>query len=249
LFNTNAQEPKEIRKANKYYNNENYCEASKYTIEAFEKVNPKSRKAIERKGEMAFKTGECFRKMEDFKNAVDWYQKSIILNYQKFNPEVLFYFAEMIRYLGDHKLALDNYNAYKLLVPKDSRADAGIQACKKSAEFIANKTNHLINNITILNKDGFDMSTVFGDKKKSSVVFSSDRTSPNNGGVDPRTCGGHMDLWVSQQDKKGNWGEPQMIGGEKINTENNEGTVCFDGKYKKMFFTRCPFEKKQKFRL
>jgi hypothetical protein len=25
-------------------NNENYCEASKYTIEAFEKVNPKSRK-------------------------------------------------------------------------------------------------------------------------------------------------------------------------------------------------------------
>ena len=243
LFNTNAQEPKEIRKANKYYNNENYCEATKYTIEAFEKVNPKSRKALERKGEMAFKTGECFRKMEDFKNAVDWYQKAIILNYQKFNPEVLFYFAEMIRYLGDHKLALDNYNAYKLLVPKDARADAGIQACKKSSEFLTNKTNHLINNITILNKDGFDMSPVFGDKKKSSVVFSSDRTSPNNGGIDPRTCSGHMDLWVSQQDKKGNWGEPQMIGGDKINTENNEGTVCFDGKYKKMFFTRCPFEK------
>ena len=79
LLEASAQEPKEIRKANKYYNNENYCEASKYTIEAFEKVNPKSRKALERKGEMAFKTGECFRKMEDFKNATEWYQKAIII--------------------------------------------------------------------------------------------------------------------------------------------------------------------------
>jgi outer membrane protein OmpA-like peptidoglycan-associated protein len=243
LLDASAQEPKEIRKANKYYNNENYCEASKYTIEAFEKVNPKSRKALERKGEMAFKTGECFRKMEDFKNATDWYQKAIIINYQKFNPEVVFYFAEMIRYLGDHKLALDNYNAYKLLAPSDSRADAGIQACKKAAEFATKKTNHLISNITVLNKEGFDMSPVFGDKKKSSVVYSSDRTSPNSGDVDPRTCGGHMDIWITQQDKKGNWGEPQLIGGDKVNTEQNEGTVCFDGKFKKMFFTRCPFEK------
>ena len=48
FLKANAQEPKEIRKANKYYNNENYCEAIKYTVEAFEKVNPKSRKAIER---------------------------------------------------------------------------------------------------------------------------------------------------------------------------------------------------------
>jgi peptidoglycan-associated lipoprotein len=243
IFKSNAQEPKEIRKANKYYNNENYCEASKYTIEAFEKVNPKSRKAIERKGEMAFKTGECFRKMEDFKSAVDWYQKAIILNYQKFNPEVLFYYAEMIRYLGDHKLALDNYNAYKLLVASDSRADAGIAACKKATEFASSKTNHIITNISVLNKEGFEMSPVFGDKKKSAVVFSSDRSNANSGDIDPRTCAGHMDLWVSQQDKKGNWGEPQLLGGDKINTLDNEGTVSFDARYKKMFFTRCPFEK------
>ena len=171
FLKANAQEPKEIRKANKYYNNENYCEAIKYTVEAFEKVNPKSRKAIERKGEMAFKTGECYRKLEDFKNAVDWYQKAIILNYQKFNPQVLFYSAEMIRFLGDHKMAMDNYNAYKVLVNNDSRADAGLQACKKAAEFAANKTNHLVSNITILNKDGFDMSPNFGDKSRSRVMY------------------------------------------------------------------------------
>jgi peptidoglycan-associated lipoprotein len=240
-----AQEPKEIKKANKYYNNENYCEAVKYTIEAFEKVNPKGRKAVERKGDMAFKTGECYRHVEDYKNALDWYQKALILNYQKINPEVLFYYAEMIRYLGDHKLAIENYTNYKALAPNDSRADAGIQACKLSADFAANKSNHIVTNLVVLNKEGFEMAPIFGDKKKTSMVFSSDRTSPNVGDQDPRTCGPHMDLWISQQDKKGNWGEPQLVVGEKINTEANEGTICFDGKYKKMFFTRCPSEKNQ----
>jgi peptidoglycan-associated lipoprotein len=242
-LNSLAQEPKEIRKANKVYANENYCEAIKFTVEAFEKVNPKSRKAVERKGDLAFKTAECYRKMEDFKNAVDWYQKALILNYQKTNPEVLFYYAEMIRYLGDFKLALENYNAFKILSPNDKRADAGIRACKLNADFNSNKTRHLITNIAVLNKEGFDMSPIFADKKKSSIVFSSDRSSANNGGTDPRTCGPHMDLWLTQQDKKGNWGEPQLLPGEKINTDANEGTICFDSKFKKMFFTRCPSEK------
>ena len=86
-----SQEPKEIKKANKEYNNESYYTAAKLTIEAFEKVNPKSKKANDRKGDMAFKTAECFRHVEDFKQAVEWYQKALSFNYQKNKPEVLFY--------------------------------------------------------------------------------------------------------------------------------------------------------------
>lgn len=242
-FQVFGQEPKEIKKANKAFQDENYVEAVKLTIHAFDKVNPKSRKASERKGDMAFKTGECYRMLEDYKNALDWYQKALVVNYQLINPQVLFYYAEMIRYMGDYNLAIENYNAYKVLSPTDSRADAGLVSCKEISKFMSNKTNHIITNISVLNKDGFDMSPVFADKKKTSLVFSSNRPSPMAGETDPRTGEPHMDLWLTQIDKKGNFGEPVLLPGEKINTEFNEGTVCFDSKFKKMFFTRCPYEK------
>ena len=242
-FQVFGQEPKEIKKANKAFQDENYVEAVKLTIHAFDKVNPKSRKAAERKGDMAFKTGECYRMLEDYKNALDWYQKALVVNYQLINPQVLFYYAEMIRYMGDYNLAIENYNAYKALVSNDSRADAGLVACKEIVKFMSNKTNHIITNISVLNKEGIDMSTVFADKKKTSIVFSSDRPSQFAGDTDPRTGEQHMDLWLTQIDKKGNFGEPILFPGEKINTEQNEGTVSFDSKFKKMFFTRCPYEK------
>lgn len=242
-FQVFSQEPKEIKKANKAFEDENYIEAVKLTMYAFEKVNPKNRKASERKGDMAFKSGECYRMLEDYKNALDWYQKALVVNYQKVHPEVLLYYADMIRNMGDYTLAIENYNAFKALAPNDSRADAGLVACKEATKLMAKKTNHLVTNISILNKEGFDMSPVFADKKKTSLVFSSNRTSPMSGEIDPRTGEPHMDIWISQIDKKGNFGEPILLPGEKINTEFNEGTVCFDSKFKKMFFTRCPYEK------
>ena len=218
-FQVFSQEPKEIKKANKAFEDENYIEAVKLTMHAFDKVNPKNRKASERKGDMAFKTGECYRMVEDYKNALDWYQKALVVNYQTIHPEVLFYYAEMIRFMGDFSLAIENYNAYKIIAPTDSRADAGIVACKAVAKLMANKTNHLVTNISVLNKEGFDMSPVFADKKKTSIVFSSNRPSPMSGETDPRTGEPHMDIWFTQIDKKGNFGEPVLLPGEKINTE------------------------------
>jgi len=57
-----------------------------------------------------------------------------------------------------------------------------------------------------------------------------------------------MDLWVSELDKKGEWTKPFLLKESRegtINTIDNEGTICFDDRYKKMFFTRCPVAKKQ----
>ena len=43
-FQAFGQDPKEIKKANKSFYDENYVEAVKLTIHAFDKVNPKTRK-------------------------------------------------------------------------------------------------------------------------------------------------------------------------------------------------------------
>ena len=89
------------------------------------------------------------------------------------------------------------------------------------------------------------MAPMFGDRKSTKMYFGSSRDGGVGTNKDPISGESFMALWVSILDKKGNWTEPFLVKGEGINTIDNEGTVCFDKRFKTMFFTRCPTMKKQ----
>lgn len=233
-----------VKEANEIYRNEEFCAGAEKCAFAYSKIVRKSAGALKLKGEMAFKTAECYRQTENPKNASEWYEKAKLLKYQEVEPLVLLYNAEMLRIMGDFKKAEVDYLAYKKLVPDDTRADVGLKSCEMNKEFKANKTKHIVSNETKLNDKGFEMAPMFGDKKNVQMYYSISK-SEKAGDKDPRTCESYMDLWVAELDKNGNWMQPKALVGEGINTEDNEGTVCFDGRSKKMFFTRCPNVKKQ----
>lgn len=234
-----------IKEANSKFYNENYCEGAEKCAQAYTKISRKGNAALKVKGDMAFKTAECHRLTENFKEANEWYEKAILLKYQQIEPLVLLYNAECWRTMGDFKKAKENYSAYKALVPDDSRADIGLKSCEMHEDFKENKTRHVVTNIEKLNLDGFEMAPMFVDKKETVVAFSSSRSTSTGSDEDPRTCEKYMDIYVSALDKKGNWTEPKLIEAEGINTEDNEGTICIDSRGKTMFFTRCPNVKKQ----
>jgi peptidoglycan-associated lipoprotein len=234
-----------IKEANSKFYNENYCEGAEKCALAYTKIARKGNAALKVKGDMAFKTAECHRLTENFKEANEWYEKAILLKYQQTEPLVLLYNAECWRTMGDFKKAKENYSAYKALVPDDSRADIGLKSCEMHEDFKENKTRHLVTNIEKLNLDGFEMAPMFVDKKETVVAFSSSRSTSTGSDEDPRTCEKYMDIYVSALDKKGNWTEPKLIEAEGVNTEDNEGTICIDSRGKTMFFTRCPNVKKQ----
>ena len=234
-----------IKEANSKFYNENYCEGAEKCAQAYTKISRKGNAALKVKGDMAFKTAECHRLTENFKEANEWYEKAILLKYQQTEPLVLLYNAECWRTMGDFKKAKENYSAYKALVPDDSRADIGLKSCEMHEDFKENKTRHLVTNIEKLNLDGFEMAPMFVDKKETVVAFSSSRSTSTGSDEDPRTCEKYMDIYVSALDKKGNWTEPKLIEAEGVNTEDNEGTICIDSRGKTMFFTRCPNVKKQ----
>lgn len=237
-------QPRIVREANKKFRNENYCEAADECIAAYKKLARKGNFAIRVKGSMAFKAAECYRLTERIKEAHEWYDKAILLRYQEIEPKVFYYNAEVLRNAGDYKRAIDNYLAYKAIVPNDGLADVGIKSCKDHDSFKENRTKHVVTNITQLNKEGFEMSPMFVDKKGSKVAFSTSREGVVGSRIDPRSCQPYMDIFVSEFDKKGNWTAPKPIQGDGINTEDNEGTVCIDARGKTMFFTRCPSEAK-----
>lgn len=237
---------KQIKDANTQFRSGNYCEAASKCELAYSKIKRKSKSGLAQKGNMAFKTAECYRNVENFKRANEWYEKAILLKYQQEEPLVLLYNADMLRQMSELKKAEDNYAAYKALVPDDARADVGIASCKRFEDFKENRTRHTVSNVKALNKEGFEMAPMFVDKKESKIAFgtSSDREGITGKAKDPLTCQKYMDIFVSELDRKGNWLEPKPIVGDSINTEDSEGTLCIDSRGKTMFFTRCPSEKK-----
>lgn len=244
-LNAQIYVPKQVRLANDQFRNENYCDAASLCAKAYTKIERKGQLAKKMKGEMAYKTGECYRQTENVKDANEWFEKAILLKYQERNHELYYLNAECLRSMGEFAKAKQYYTLYKELEPGAKKADVGIRSCDIANDFKINKTRHVVTNVAALNKDVFEMAPMFGDKKESQLIFSSTRSGGVSSMKDPRSCNNYMDLWISEVDKKGNWQEPRLLPGEGINTIDNEGTVCFDGRNKKMFFTRCPNLKKQ----
>lgn len=236
---------KYTEKAETAYKSQNYSTGIELLKTSYEKASKKGAKALKTKGELAFKIAESYRLTEKFKDANEWYERCILLEYQKHSPLTYFYNGEMLRMMGEYEKALKNYLLYKEINPTDSRAENGIVSCKEAKEMLEDKNVHIIENITTLNKTGFDMCPVFGDNKASKLYFSSSRSGVTGTEIDPRSGENYMDIWFSEKDKKDNWGEPKLLQGKDINTEFNEASICFDSRFKLMFFTRCPNEKKK----
>lgn len=240
----NAQN-KKIEKARFSYQCERYEEAADLLNKAYFSITRKGKQALKLKGEMSFKTAESYRHLERFREANEWYDRAILVEYYEHDPEVYFYNAEMLRMMSEFDKAKKNYDEYLKLVPGDERAQAGLKAIDLNKTFVAEKTRHIIENQTAINSKQFDMAPMFGDRKMKKMYFSSSRDGSTGKETDPRSGENYMDLWITELDKKNNWTEPYLVKGEGINTLDNEGTVCFDARYKQMFFTRCPNMKKQ----
>lgn len=239
----NAQN-RNVLKARTSFDNENYAESAGLCATAYSKISRKGKMALKLKGEMAYLTGESYRLTEDYREAEKWYEKAILVDYYNQVPEVYLHRAEMLVIMKEYDKAVESYNEYLKLVPGSELAESGIKSCQEMKNYEASKTRHVIENQTAINKPEFDMAPMFGDRKSTKLYFSSSRAGSTGNATDPRSGEAYMDLWVSELDKKGNWTEPYLVEGEGINTEDNEGTVAFDRRFKLMFFTRCPNEKK-----
>lgn len=244
-LNANAQSKKAIKDAELTYASENYCDAAAKCAIAYSKITKNTQSALKLKAEYAFRTGESYRMTDDAEQAVEWYEKAVLLKYYDKNPEVYLYLGDMYRILADFKKAEENYKLYLAKVPGDARAEMGIKNAKDNAEFKANRTRHTITNVSALNKEGFDMSPMFVDKKDLQLAFSTTSWPVTGTDQDPITCGPYMDIYVAEIAKNGTFNKVAPIEGDSINTEDSEGTLCIDGRAKTMFFTRCPNLKKQ----
>ena len=202
---------------------------------AFSKEKNKAKKA-----EILFKTGECYRMVNDFKNEEVWYDKAIKGGYKE--PEVYFLYAQALKLDSKYDEAIVQYNALKKAAPNDTRADVGIQSCEQAQKWKDKPTRYKVDNLSALNSKNRDFGIAYSSKDHRSVIFTSARSESMGKGTDGWTGEKFTDLFEASVDKKGKWSNPKPLL-EPVNSEANEGFVAMDKKGNSMYFTRCENEK------
>lgn len=234
---------KHVREANESFESGKYFEAIDKCQTAFTKLGSKG--SLKQKGDIAFKMAESYRLIERYESANEWLDVCIELKYFDVNPDIYFLKGEILRMMGDFAKAQKSYSEFKKIA-KGARSDEvelALKSCEdyKFYDMIEPEVNYQVKCETKINRKEFDMSPTYADKKGLKIYFSSSREESFGSGRDPITGEKYMDIFVAEFDKNGNPAGVKSIDEDGIiNTSQNEGTVCFDKKFKTMYFTRCP---------
>jgi len=239
-------QPAAVQNARTAYINSEYFKAASEGVTAYERVSPKNKRARKVKSEMAYIAARSYDIIFNFEEAQNWYQRCIDLRYYEDQPDIYFRIASIQRQNGEYEKAKENYQAYLELVPIDKRAENALASMEKAVVLKDNRTRYTVKNEMKINTEHMEMSTAIGSRRGDLIVFGTTRKAPTSSGKDPILGEPYFNLWQVEVTRDGNWLEPQPFqDADSINTEANEGTVAFDERYRKMFFTRCPNIEKQ----
>ena len=226
---------KRLQRAYETYNAGEYYQAIDIFKDAYQKITDKKEKV-----RITFHIAECYRKINDPKQASMWYRKVISRNFE--DPLAVLYYADMLKMLGEYEEAKIQYGNYKELVPGDSRATDGILSCDLALEWIEFPNGYVVEEMKFFNSKMSDYSPTYGQGDYRLVYF----TSTREDAIGKKEHGGSgdsfADIFESSMDRKGRWSTPVPIS-EEINTEAEEGTPFVTSDYSTMYFTRCESSK------
>lgn len=243
LIITAVQEaPAQKRKADRAYaafNAGEYYDA----IDQFKDTYSKTKKTDKTsRTEFVFMIAECYRLINDPKNAETWYKLAVKSAYPR--TEAQYWLAESLKKNGKYQLAIDEFKKYKQIAPSDSRADQEIRACELAIEWQRNPEAYKVEELKDLNSKESDYSPSYGRDDFGIIYFTSARDDAAGNKTHGATGQGYTDIFESRIDKKSKWSTPVPVDG--INSEFEDGTPFFISDYKELYFTRCESGKREK---
>lgn len=222
------------RKYDKAYNTFNageYYDAIDYLKEAYEAITNK-----DAKNQITFDIAECYRKTNQPTKAALWYSKAIRKNYS--DPIIYFHYANMLKMNGEYEEAKVQFQAYKELVPGDSRADDGILSCDLAQEWMDFPNGYNVEDIRFINSKQDDFSPAFARDDYRVLYFTSAREEATGSKEQGVSGQGFTDILMTTLDRKGKWSTPVPLS-DNINSEYDDGTPALSRDYNHMYFSRC----------
>jgi peptidoglycan-associated lipoprotein len=235
LFSVRVSAQKNFyRDAEKAYNNHEYFAA----IELYKKAYSKAGKKY--KAEILYKTADCYRNVNDYKQAETYFDKAIKAKYP--DPLAIFYLAEMKKMQEKYAEAISQYQNYEKEVPSDKRGEDGAKSCELAQKWKDTPTRYKVENMQQINSKDWDYCPSYADKKYTTLYFSSTREGVVGGTIDPNMGENYADIFETKVDKNGKWSTPTGLPAP-LSSKYNDAADVMNKKGTMMYFTRCGVEK------
>ena len=224
---------KGIKKGDQYAAIMEYNEAANEYKKAYRKIPAKER---DKRAEVAWKLGECYRKSNSSVFAVGAYQNAVRYGYS--DSTALLHLAGAQLEKGDYKAAQKNFESFLEKNPEHRMAHIGLQSAKQSAEWKNNPGRYIVKKAKELNGQRSDFCPAFVGEDTTMIITTStrkDATGDDLSGITGQEC---ADLFITKLDEKGKWLKTERIEGD-VNSEYEEGACAFTPDGKTMYFTRC----------
>ncbi|MBI4945504.1 MAG: OmpA family protein [Bacteroidetes bacterium] len=199
---------------------------------AYKKANKKQ------KPECLWKTAECYRLINDMKQAEVYYQKAIKAKCEQSTLAIL-YLADAMKIQEKYPEAMNEYEKYSKEVPTDKRGENGVKSCEQAQKWKDTPTHYKVDNMVQINTKNLDYTPMYAERKKySTLLFSSTRQGATGDMDDPNIGEPYADIFMTKVDKNGKWSTPAPLPAP-ISTKVNEAACVLDVKGGNMYFTRC----------
>ena len=234
-----AAQKRKSERAYSSFNAGEYFDAIDQFKDAYSKTN-KSDKIT--RTELVYMIAECYRLINDPKNAETWYKLAVKSSYSK--PDGQYYLAESVKKNGKYQQAIDEFKKYKQVAPADARADQEIRSCELALEWLRNPESYKVEELKELNSKESDFSPAYVRDDFGMVYFTSSRDDAAGNKTHGATGQSFTDIFESRVDKKSKWSTPVPV--MEINSEFEDGTPSLSSDYKELYFTRCEVGKREK---
>jgi peptidoglycan-associated lipoprotein len=215
----------------------NYFDA----IDLFKGVYSKTREK-QLKADMVFMVAECYRLIDDPKNAEVWYKKAVKSPFPK--PDAQYWLAETTKKLCRYPQAIEEFKKYRQLVPGDPRTEQEIRSCELAMEWLASPEAYNVEELKDINSKDNDFSPAFARDDYGLVWFTSSRDDAQGNKEHGATGQNFTDIFETRLDKKNKWSTPVPV--SFLNSEFEDGTPSFSSDYTEVYFTRCEAGKREK---
>jgi peptidoglycan-associated lipoprotein len=238
-FSEISAQKRKTERAYETYNAGEYYQAIDQFKDAYSKTNKSDKNA---RTELVFMIAECYRHINDPKNAETWYKLAVKSSFSK--PDAQYWLAESMKKNGKYQQAIDEFRKYKQVAPSDARADQQIRACELALDWTRNPEAYKVEDIKDINSKESDFSPAYGRDDFSLIYFTSSRDDAAGSKTHGATGQSYTDIFESRIDKKAKWSTPVPV--EMINSEFEDGTPTFTSDFREMYFTRCEAGKRER---
>ena len=222
-----------LKKAEKHYAIGEYYDAAAQYKKAYSKTPSKE---IEKRGQLAVKMAECYRKINSTNKAITAYKN--VIRYRQADSLTHLRLAQQLMKSGNYKEAAKNFETALDSTNGSQIAKNGLEGATKAPLWKKEGSAYTIKRMDIFNSRRDDYSPMIGGEDNNLLFFTSTRNQAQGDELSGITGTKAADIFMSQKDDKGKWGKPQSIDSE-LNSNYDEGACCFSPDGKTMYLTQC----------